>query len=342
MNYLGAQDYQIYTNQGDIPKGNLANHNKSDIAGFRVKHNTSPDFPSSWKESWLHDLQDIYSKHSDINIFLSGGADSSTVTLGFLECGYDVNHTIILFKDHDYICNAREVKEAFKLAGKYRIKYDVLEINVLDFLDAWKTEKKYSKYSGLVMDTLLQLYSLTRVDPSMYTIISDQAPSWYLDKNNVWQWSFSLDQLLAPEFFNEFGINGHCRIFQTSPKTTSAWLCGEENYNLIDRNALNFKYNYGKTSKAEWKYSVYKIYGFDVEQYFVPKTSVQMFDKHKFLKQWHTLMDENKIATSKTNLQMAVPLNNYRQLILDGIADTQWMDYKDFKIETINGPWYGS
>ena len=128
--HLPKPDYEFYTNNETIKPGTYNQYPRQDITGWRLKFTCDSDFPSSWREIWLgEELPKMYKNKSDINIMLSGGSDSLTTALGFIECGYDINHTIILYKDHDHICNAREVKEAFKFAGKHRIKYDVLAVS---------------------------------------------------------------------------------------------------------------------------------------------------------------------------------------------------------------------
>jgi len=340
---MGPQDYKIYTEHSTLDRGKAwIDSSRSQIEGFKLNFQTNPISNKSWREIWLEDLTKMYKTYSDINILLSGGSDSILVTYGFLECGFDVNHTIVLFKDYDHICNAREVTKAFELAGKYRIKFDILEIQVRDFFEEWLSNINYQNFTSIVMDTTLQCYILTKVDKKLFTIVSESGfPNWSLNTDNEFEHKYNLDQLLIPEFFYTFDINGNCRPFNTSPDAISSFFCGEEAHSILDKNILNLK-TFEKTCDPKYKYRAWTIMsGFDIEKYYVPKTSVQMFDNHKFQKRWHRLMSSGELPIAKNNTALLFPLKLFQDKIKNNQLSEYWIDYNDWKADAQITPWYG-
>jgi len=342
MSYnLPKPDYQFYTKDKTIASGTYHQYPRQDIIGWRLKFTCDSNFSSSWRTIWLdEELPKMYKHNSDINILLSGGSDSLTTAFGFLACGYDVNHTIILYKDHDHICNAREVKEAFKFAGKHRIKYDVLEHNVSDFLDEWINDPKWKGYSTNIMDSSLQVWSASKIDPSLFTIISEPGFTGYIKYENDWMYRNVMDNQHTQEVFTNLGLNGTTRPYWTTPKAISAFFAGDIAERILYDNIFNLS-NGEMLSDPELKYKAWSLTsGFDITPYVVPKTSVQMFENHKWLKKWHKAMAAGDVNISHTNLQFEYSMFDFHKRIEDGSISNYWIDFNDWAVEAPN-TWYG-
>jgi len=339
--HLPKPDYQFYTKNGTITTGTYNQYPRQDIIGWRIKFTCDTNFPSSWREIWLgEELPKMYKNKADINIMLSGGSDSLTTALGFIECGYDVNHTIVLYKDYDHICNAREVKEAFKFAGKHRIKYDVIEHNVCDFFDEWINDPKWHGYSTNIMDSSLQMWSVSKIDQSLFTIISEPGFTGYIKCENDWMYRNVMDNQHTQEVFTNLGFNGTTRPYWTSPKALTAFFAGDVSERILYDNVFNLSPG-EMLSTPELKYKAWSMLsGLNVTPYVVPKTSVQMFDKHKWLKKWHKAMVDGLINISHKNLQLEYSMNDFHQRIKNGSISDYWIDFKDWAVEAPD-TWYG-
>ena len=94
-------------------------------------------------------------------------------------------------------------------------------------------------------------------------------------------------------------------------------------------------------SEPERKYKAWSIMsGLDITQYTVPKTSVQMFDRHKWLKKWHKAMANGLINRSNQNLQFEYSMHDFHKRIANGSISDYWIDYKDWAVTPPN-TWYG-
>ena len=283
----------------------------------------------------------MYSNNPDINIMFSGGADSLTTALGFMECGYDVNHTIVLFKDHDHICNAREVKEAFKFAGKHRIKYDVLELAVSDFLDEWVNDPKWSGYGTQIMDQSLQIWAVSKIDRSLFTVLSDPGGvNWIRLENGDYSFIMNMHTHQTQEIIDNFTLNGTTWPWWTSPKATSAFFAGDVAERVVYDNILNLSPGESFYCPAR-KYKALGMWsGFDITEYEVPKTSVQMFDSHKWQKKYHKAMSAGHINIANIDFQLGYSIHDFHKKIENGTISDYWIDYKDWPWDP-KLVWYG-
>lgn len=341
--HLPKPDYQFYTKDGTIEEGTLHKYKKNDLIGWRLKFTADSDFPSSWRDLWLsEEVPKMYKHNSDINIMLSGGSDSIITSLGFLECGYDVNHTIILWKDYDHITNAREVKEAFKFAGKHRIKYDVVEHNIKDFIDEWITDPVWQGYSTNIMDQSLQMWGVSKIDPSLFTIVSEPGfPDYPRHEDGTFGFRTDLDNCQTQEIWRRFKFNGTCRPWFTSPKATAAFFAGDVAEKIIYDNILNLPVG-ASTYFPEFKYKAWGLMsGFNIEQYEVPKTSVQMFEKHKWLKKWHKAMAAGLLNLSNISLLLKYSANDFQDRIRNNTISDYWIDSSDWYHPPRTNTWHG-
>lgn len=335
------QNYSAYTQSTAIPSGQFYAH-INEIVGWRQQFVFAPtDDNVSWRQEFLASLQTLRRSHNNLNIMFSGGGDSLMTSMAFMSAGItDVHHSVWVFTDQGNIMHSRELLCGLKHLSKHNLKHTIHTVEIQDFFDAWCDNPQYGKYTCLELDRALQLYMLANTDSSWYNIVNEPTPSLTI-KANKYYLRNTFDQMLTVEFMKEFAIPGISRIYTHTPVLMSAWLHGQEMQQLMHDDAIGYSKSLPQmtTGWNRYKYLLYeKLFGFPVCEYQIPKSTIQMWNNKKYLLKWHQLMDQGKLPRRSVNPKMEIPYQHLHDS-WSTQSDT-WFDYKDYCVETIDGPWH--
>jgi hypothetical protein len=333
-------NYSAYTHSLKIDSGSFFKHIK-DIIGWKQQFVFAPVENISWREEFISSIKILRNTYDNLNIMFSGGGDSLMTSLAFIEAGItDVHHTVWVFTDNGEVMHPRELNMGYKHLHRHNLKYTVQTVEINTFFDVWCNNPEYGKYTCLELDRALQLYMLAHTDSSWFNMINEPTPSLTMRDGKRYLRN-TFDQMLHMEFMKEFNIQGISRVYTHTPALTTAWFHGTEMQDVMYKDSIEYSKAPSEmaTGWNQYKYTLYeKMYGFNVCEYYIDKSTIQMWDNKKYLAKWHQLMDEGILLKRSTNLKMEIP---YELLHQSWVNETnEWFDYKDHAVSTIDGPWH--
>lgn len=137
------------------------NLRKSPTDIWNVTYGRCKRQPGNFREECVHAAKLIrQNTNSDIYVLLSGGLDSEIVARSFIEADIDI--TCIIGRFNGFM-NEHDIRYAINFCIEYEVKYEFLDINIIDF---WKYKLyKYASSTGCISPQLpIVMYIADQVD----------------------------------------------------------------------------------------------------------------------------------------------------------------------------------